>query len=874
MGEGKANLSSDHASTPSLQPTPDPSLSTGFSAHLAPRTRSVLLTLLLACTFLAPIQGAAAYYVTHRREEALIKARFDEYLGTQAFSLREKMLAIGENLYSLRSHFHASTEVTRKEFATYAKETCDRFRAIQALELVVYVRGEDRHAHEASGVAAGLPDYEIRCVSKAGEMVRAPPADLYYPAFFVEPKKGNEAALGFDLACEATRLQALTTAFETDRVTFSDPIRLVQSADAGLSTLAVVPVLKNGANSGRAGIGQVKGFALIALPIRDLVEWALPPPVESDSVQMEFQLVHEPKHGPERVLYRPSTVTDDRPPLPWLKSLTVEAGGQSWRLDGRPTEVFAARSRDTLPVTLGIAGTVLWVLFFGNLYLIARWSRGRELKKRDRVVRSVLANLSEGVIVADRQGEIQLANTAAGVIVGIPHDEIGLEGASALLGCYKPDTVTRYPDEELPLNRAMRGEKIEEEQIFVRNAQAPQGRWLSVSGSPLMDSNQISVGGVAVIRDITEHKKAEDVLKRLSNAVEQTADVVFITNRGGMIEYVNPAFESTFGFTKEEVIGRTPRILRSGVHEREHYQKLWDTILAGRVFQSLTINRKKNGELIHTVQTITPMKDGNARVTHFVSVCTDITERRRREEHEAEMRVAAVVQQRLFPEQSLKLEGLDLAGAAFPAAATCGDYFDFFSLSDGGVALAIGDVCGHGLGAALLMAETRAYLRSLMRSRTELQKAFEVLNRSISEDVESGVFVTLLAAHLDRKDRSLVYASAGHVPGYILNQDGEIRLELPPTGPALGILEDQACTSSARIQLRTGDLLLLLTDGVTETRSPEGAFFEESRALSLIREHRDEPAKRIVERIYAGTREFARTRPQHDDITMVVCKVE
>lgn len=212
--------------------------------------------------------------------------------------------------------------------------------------------------------------------------------------------------------------------------------------------------------------------------------------------------------------------------------------------------------------------------------------------------------------------------------------------------------------------------------------------------------------------------------------------------------------------------------------------------------------------------------------------------------------------------------------AAWTATATCGDYFDFFGLPDRGVVLAIGDVCGHGLGAALLMAETRAYLRSLLRSRSKLPMAFEVLNRSISEDVESGVFVTLLAARLDPDKRSLVYASAGHVPGYIIDRHGEVRQELPPTGPALGILENQHSKSSDHIPLQPGDLLLLLTDGVTETRAPHGSFFEAWGALDLIRKHRNETARSIVDRLYEGTRSFAQAKPQRDDITMVVCMLE
>jgi PAS domain S-box-containing protein len=100
----------------------------------------------------------------------------------------------------------------------------------------------------------------------------------------------------------------------------------------------------------------------------------------------------------------------------------------------------------------------------------------------------------------------------------------------------------------------------------------------------------------------------EEERLRLSSAVEQTADTVFITNRDGVIEYVNPAFEATTGYSREEAIGQTPRILKSGQTGPQHYAQLWSTILAGRTFRSATLNRKKSGELYHAEQTITPVR--------------------------------------------------------------------------------------------------------------------------------------------------------------------------------------------------------------------------------------------------------------------------
>lgn len=137
---------------------------------------------------------------------------------------------------------------------------------------------------------------------------------------------------------------------------------------------------------------------------------------------------------------------------------------------------------------------------------------------------------------------------------------------------------------------------------------------------------------VLVMNDITERKRVEDQLRQLSLAVEQTAEMVFITDRNGIIKYVNPAFEQLTGYAKEEAIGRTPRILKSDTQDDDYYKKLWETILAGNVFRAESVNRKKNGDLYHAEQTITPIRNEGGSITHFVSNCKDITERKRAEE--------------------------------------------------------------------------------------------------------------------------------------------------------------------------------------------------------------------------------------------------
>jgi serine phosphatase RsbU (regulator of sigma subunit) len=226
-----------------------------------------------------------------------------------------------------------------------------------------------------------------------------------------------------------------------------------------------------------------------------------------------------------------------------------------------------------------------------------------------------------------------------------------------------------------------------------------------------------------------------------------------------------------------------------------------------------------------------------------------------------------------YPRTPPRLAGFDLAGAAFPADQTCGDYYDFLPMADGRLGLAVGDVSGHGFGAALLMAETRAYLRSLAKADTPFDAILGELNAFLHADTEDHRFVTLVLALLDPARRSLAFASAGHIHGHVLDASGATKYELRSTGPPLGIFANASFPAGEELPLATGDLLLLLTDGAAETQRPHGEFFETERVLDVVRQARAEPAAQIVRRLHGAVRAFARGEAQRDDITAVVCRV-
>ncbi|MCX6149563.1 MAG: PAS domain S-box protein [Ignavibacteriales bacterium] len=151
---------------------------------------------------------------------------------------------------------------------------------------------------------------------------------------------------------------------------------------------------------------------------------------------------------------------------------------------------------------------------------------------------------------------------------------------------------------------------------------------INLSTTLIKDKDGKFLGLIGVATDITEHRQAEEKLMKLSSAIEQTVDTVVIADREGIIEYVNPAFEDLTGYTSEEALGKTPRILKSGTKDQKYYEALWRTILSGKVFRAEIVNKKKNGDLYFLEKTISPIFDKNKNITHFVGTGVDITERK------------------------------------------------------------------------------------------------------------------------------------------------------------------------------------------------------------------------------------------------------
>jgi PAS domain S-box-containing protein len=407
---------------------------------------------------------------------------------------------------------------------------------------------------------------------------------------------------------------------------------------------------------------------------------------------------------------------------------------------------------------------------------------------------------------------------------------------------------------------------------------------------PLRDAAGAPYAVCGVSTDITGRKRAEQALRDsealYQSLVEALPVQLFRKDLAGRFTFANGPFCRWLGRTRRQVLGRCDEDLYPEGRARKYAGDDRRVLETGEVLEEIEEQPGPEGEAQYVQVLKAPVRDGAGRTVGTQGILWDVTARKVAEEELArtavELRVARRIQQKLFPAEAPRVPGLDIGsasfpfdigGASYPAEAIGGDYFDYLALAGGCLGVAIGDVSGHGIGPALLMAIARAYLRASAQGQADVGAILGQVNRLLAGDVEGDRFITLLFARLDPKARTLSYASAGHTAGYVLDHAGSVKHSLESTGIPLGVEPDAAFPCGPPVPLDPGDMVLLLTDGVVETRDPQGAPFGARRALDLARVYRKATARQVVDNLYHAVRAFAQNMPQYDDITATVIKV-
>jgi len=328
-------------------------------------------------------------------------------------------------------------------------------------------------------------------------------------------------------------------------------------------------------------------------------------------------------------------------------------------------------------------------------------------------------------------------------------------------------------------------------------------------------------------------------------------------------------------------VNRTPEI---GPEERGALAKLQPELLIpllamGQLAGFISLSQKRSEEpysgtdlrLLGSVAAQTGLALENARLTSVVA-----DEAAQREAMKREVEIAREVQERLFPQHPPQVDGLDYCGRCRPALGVGGDYYDFIPLPGGRLGIAVGDVSGKGISAALMMASLQASLRGqTMLGPENMAALVERVNRLLYEVSSAERYATFFFAQFDAESRMLTYVNAGHNPPMILSRQGEewVLKRLEVGGLVVGLFP-QVSYSQDQVRMNAGDVLMAFTDGISEAMNRADEEWGEENLLATLKECEGHSAAETVERIMAAADRFTAGAKQNDDMTVVVMKLE
>jgi serine phosphatase RsbU (regulator of sigma subunit) len=235
-----------------------------------------------------------------------------------------------------------------------------------------------------------------------------------------------------------------------------------------------------------------------------------------------------------------------------------------------------------------------------------------------------------------------------------------------------------------------------------------------------------------------------------------------------------------------------------------------------------------------------------------------------------ELAVASEIQLRLHPATPPAIEGYDMIGVSFPCYEVGGDYYDFIEKRDGSHVIALGDVSGKGTGAALLMSSVHAAVRAHTTTRLSASEVVSEINQYIYDNTPANRYVTLFYSELDPKSHQLTYINAGHNPPLLVREAGDVtRLDIG--GFPVGITPFGEYREGW-VELEPGDVLIIYSDGATESLNEAEEEFGESRLIELVQKHRNRTAAGIRDRIDEALTKFVGNADTVDDLTLVIVK--
>jgi PAS domain S-box-containing protein len=590
--------------------------------------------------------------VTYREVDLQAKTEFEDVCDEIKMKISARMQAHELFLRSAAAFVESSDTVTRldwKLFNLSAKISHD-LPGIQGVGYLAIVPAHQLQSHIQNIWKEGFPEYSIR--PTGGRPV-------YTSVIFIEPFGGrNLDAFGYDFYTEPIAGKAMDRSRDSCISALSGKVILKQLNCETLQngSLMFVPVYRNGLPTGNVEQRRaaIKGWVYSPFGMNDIMNGILGRWDFTQENRIHLQIFDD-RISTASILYdsqQNDTIIHKKTPSR-IVTLPVEYSGEKWILKFTRDEILITFYQNKILRVFFACLIITVLLFFLTRSLIKTRHKAREiadqltkeLKESEEKLRFAHEYTAVGMCRVGLDGRFQWINNAFTKILGYSSDEILNEES----------TKITFPEDRnmeiVELNKILSGGEISAN--FEKRYLHKTGKivWASIV-STLIKSSSNAPFIITQITDITDKKIAEDELRKLSLAVEQSPETIIITDTMGNIEYANPKTVEITGYTFEELKGKNPSVFKSGETSPTDYKELWETIKSGKQWTGIFHNMKKDGSLYWELARIAPIVDTNGKITNYLAIKEDITERKKINDEliasEAKLKEANATKDKLF----------------------------------------------------------------------------------------------------------------------------------------------------------------------------------------------------------------------------------
>ncbi|OGR40908.1 MAG: hypothetical protein A2X35_02965 [Elusimicrobia bacterium GWA2_61_42] len=557
-------------------------------------------------------------YTLRTGDMKLAAHRFETEIGRVNQSVSIQLLTVDDMLHACAGLFRASDTVSRREWRLFVEllDTTEYSPAIQTIGFVKRVPAAQKNRHISEARAGGFPGYELKPAARRAE---------YFPVLYQEPLRTRGRRLaGYDMASEPELLAAMEKARDSGQPEGSSPVLLTppgeeEPLEPGFIVFRAVYAKGKNTLTLAQRREALDGFVYVSVRSAAVAAYAM----SLSEPGVVLRLFDVSGGASPRLIY--DSAPGGKPGKGLAKEVASSRYGCSWRQEFYTLPAFTQRYRMGHALAL-LSGLLVSLLL---LWLASAQSeRGRALDLVEsasqalQLTQFTIDHSGAPLFLVNPDATFYYVNRAACDLLGYTFKEMMAQTA-----------ITVNPQYIGAEGWVANWEKVKKQKQIVYEAELKNK---DGGGVPVeITANYVSHGEKELkcvfIHDLTARRRNEQEMRKLFLAIESGPASVIITDVTGRIEYVNPKFTEITGYSREEALGKNPRILKSGEKTAEFYREMWNTLLAGQPWHGECHNKKKDGSLYWEMTHISSVRGAKGELTHFVAVKEDISDRKRME---------------------------------------------------------------------------------------------------------------------------------------------------------------------------------------------------------------------------------------------------